>query len=221
MLERLKLLKRITVGPRGISFDATQTIYYLLEGLEYELKHPTPMACGIDPHEGSYTFRISAKFSPEKADSEIYTMRKENGHIWEKGKINPNVVYLQLPLYDGPERNRKGTELNAKEIAAYFRTFIKDQPPSDFLSFRREIRRKTKRLRQESARTIALGLISHEFASLPNSQMKEIAEWFAKSSPVMSFLYPGNETLETNSLAKALYHAKDRISCLIQRAREP
>jgi hypothetical protein len=200
-LRRLNLIKGIFAGPQGISFDATQSSDYLLKALQYELSNPTPLACGTQPLK-NYGFRIVPKRKPDPKYKEFYTKRPIDKPLWEKGPVETGV-YLPLPQYTICGEVYEAT---SDEIYAYFRNFIKDNPPADFSAYRRTVRRTTKTGRQERAETIALGLMAFDYSILSGTELKDLADWLFKT-----FRRKKIPDFDDVQLSKALYHARSRI----------
>jgi hypothetical protein len=199
-LKRLGLVKHIMAGPGGISFDASQSADYLLKALKFETERPTPVACGA-------SFRVVAKWAPGKEDTTHALRPTSVAPLWEAGIAG---AYLPLPPYKCYGEDR---EFTGPEAYAYFRNFIKDNPPADFVAYRNSLHRKGKALRREAPRHLALGLIAHDYASLQGSELKELAQWICRARSEKTIF-----GIDGPKLTKAIYHARAHVYGLIQRA---
>lgn len=207
-LIRLNLLKTIFAGPKGISFDANLSNDHLLKALESELIQPTLVACGVDPM-GDSSFRAVAKFTSHPNRDRPYRKREDKlPWVWNKGLAG---VYLQIPqnIVEG-----KSCEPSSEEIFAYFRNFIKHDSPADFAAYRKEIRKQTIPARQENARTLAMGLMAHDYAYFAGSELKELAVWLCKIPRIKKGIFK----LDDQQLSSAVYHAKTRICKVFEAA---
>ena len=212
-LDDLGFVKRIMAGPRGISFDASRSTDYLLKALKFEICNPTPVAAGENPSGRScFRFRVVARFKPHPEGKEVYTHRPKHGPLWEQGPVEPGA-YLRVPLDRGRGEDR---ELSGPEIYAYFRNFIKDNPPPDFLAYRDKMRARRNSGRQENPETVALGLLAHDYNSLPGAELVDLAEWLCRTCRQKNIF-----ALSDMQLSKAIYHARAHVSALFVRAAKP
>ena len=205
-LHHLGLHKRVCAGPNGITFDATQSDDTLIKALAAEIEHPTPLACGlIDPGK---SFRAVAHFQAHKDTEVCYTERPTDIPLWSHSRYERQMVHLPLPRY---ERYLESRELSDREALAYFRNFIKDNPPPDFAAYRSSFPPASRHKRTLDDHTLALGLMAHDYSRLPGSALVELAAWLSKSLRAKNLF-----ALQGAAIAKALYNGKARVNRLFQ-----
>ena len=202
----LGLHKRIWAGPNGITFDATESNDTLTKALAAEFKRPTPLACGqSDSGEG---FRVTAsRFQPHGKAVEVYTERPTNQPLWSPSPYKRQMVHLPLPRYQKYGQSR---ELSDREAQAYFRSFIKDNPPLDFAAFRSSFPPAMRHTRTLKPQTLALGLMAYDYSQLPGSSLVELAKWLCRIPRVKKLF-----DLEEVAIGKALYNGKACVNNLL------
>lgn len=214
VLTDLNLRARTMAGPGGICFDATKNSDYLLKSLRFEIRHPTPFVYGV--REDSKSFRISAVFAPHPNSDVVYTPRPD-GPSWHKCRA-PGMVYVSFPRQlkplCGQPMTGKDRKMTDREVLAYFRNFIKENPPKEFKAYRKDVRKRTRIVHRDTARTLSLGLMANDYVSVPNAELKDLADWIFNMPRLRKiYSYP-----DSGKLARAIYHAKAHVDGLSKRA---
>jgi hypothetical protein len=178
-LERLGWYKAITVGPEGISFDCSRSNHFLMEALRNELAQPTPVVMGEGPSRGFKASRRVlgiASYNRHVGDEPAYTSRIKNSKnpSWVTG-FTQSGVYLTLPRFT---KLGGSDPLPVREITAYFRSFIRDNPPKDFADFRKKCCNLGDFPRAPRPRSITFGIMAHDFCtvSMLKSGLEPLAE---------------------------------------------
>lgn len=211
-LVALSLHKRVWAGPGGITFDATQSNDSLIKALKAEIKQPTPFACGVslDTDKG---FRIAARFKPHPDTELVYVEHPSGVPLWQPSRHERQMVYVPLPRFMKYSEDR---ELTDREALAYFRNFIKDDPPPDFAVFRRSLQKASRHRRSLQAHPLALGLMAHDYSLLPGAELSDLAEWLIRTFRARNLF-----GLDETAIHKALYNGHSRVRSLLERLERP
>jgi hypothetical protein len=166
----------------------------LIEALKAELRRPTPLITG------TYGKSLVPRAIDVKEQSvKAYTKQRKN---WEV-PFAPKPHLIRLPL---PE-----SALEGDQYLNYYRTFVKDRPPTNFAKHRAICREKSptatpKRRPFNTLANLALGLMVLDCQDIPKLQ-----RWLLKQTSVLTNL--GIRETESK-ITKRLYNAVQSLQKL-------